>query len=370
VASDIVFVPLGARGDQNCISTRNLIYFNTLQKSIKNPLQLSTPLVKALVTGGTGFIGSHLVELLLQKNYSVRCLIRKTSDTTWLKGLPVEFIYGDLFDGAALREAVSGVDYVYHSAGLTKAKTAGEYFQANATGTKNLLDATQQQNPKLKRFVFVSSGTAAGPSTGMAPITEEAPANPITTYGRSKREAEEECLKAGSSIPVTIVRPPAVYGPRDKDIFEFFSTISKGLQPVVGFGEKYVSLIHVNDLVRGFVLAAECEKAAGQTYFISSKEFFGWEEIGKIAKDVMDRRVLKIRIPEPGVYVIAAFAEFFAMFSSKPALINFEKARDMVQDYWTFDASKAKRDFGFEDEIPLREGIKTTVDWYREHGWL
>jgi nucleoside-diphosphate-sugar epimerase len=323
-----------------------------------------------LVTGATGFIGSHLVELLLKRKMTVRVLLRKTSSTAWLKGLPVEFMYGDLFDRDALAAAVRNVDYVYHSAGLTKAKTEKEYFHANTTGTTNLLEAALKEAPRIKRFVLVSSQTACGPSPTKSPVTELAPPHPITSYGRSKLAAERECTRLGGSIPVTIVRPPAVFGPRDKDVFEFFNTINKGLQPIVGFGEKYVSLIHVMDLVRGIVLAGESNHAGGQTYFISSREVYDWSTVGEITQKILEKRVIRVRIPEFGVYTIAAFAEFFSLFSRKPALINFEKARDMVQDYWTCDSSKAKHDFGFEQEISLEAGIGETIGWYKEKGWL
>jgi nucleoside-diphosphate-sugar epimerase len=326
--------------------------------------------MEALVTGGNGFIGSHLVELLLSKHYSVRCLVRKTSDLTWLKGLNVELVYGDLFDANALRESVKGVDYVYHSAGVTKAKKKEDYYRGNTTGTKNLLAATMEHNSTLKRFVHISSQTAAGPSPTKTPITEETEPHPITTYGKSKWLSEKECLKVMTTIPITIVRPPVVYGPRDKDVFEFFNTTSKGLQPMVGFGEKYVSMIHVQDLIRGFILAGESEKSVGRTYFISSKDMYDWKRIGDITREAMGTSAVRIRIPEFAVYVIAAIAELFGLFSRKPALINFEKARDMLQDYWTCDPSKAMKDFGFEEKISLPEGIRSTIEWYRQHNWL
>jgi len=324
----------------------------------------------ALVTGANGFIGSHLVELLLNKKYSVRCLVRKTSDLTWLTGLNVEYVYGDLFDEQALHKAVSGVQFVYHSAGVTKSKTKEGYYLGNATGTKNLLSTVMAHNRGIKRFVHISSQAAVGPSPTAVPITEDHPPHPLTTYGKSKHQAEQECIRLASALPMTIVRPPAVFGPRDKDVFEFFNTMSKGLQPMVGFREKLVSLVHVKDLVRGFVMAGESEKAIGQTYFISSNNVYGWKEIGEITRSVMGKKALRLRIPEFGVFTIAAFAEFFALFSSKPALINFEKARDMVQDYWTCDSSKANRDFGYVQEISLEAGIRDAVEWYRKQGWI
>ena len=324
----------------------------------------------ALVTGATGFIGSHLVELLLKQKYAVRVLLRKTSDTAWLTGLPVEFVYGDLFDTDALARAVTGVDYVFHSAGVTKAKTPEEYYRGNSDGVKNMLEAVTRHNSGLKRFVQISSQTAAGPSPADAPVTEETPPRPITTYGKSKLKAEQICAEFMGKIPITILRPPAVYGPRDKDVFEFFNTMSKGLQPMVGMKEKFVSLIHVGDLVRGFALAAESDRAAGETYFISSARVYGWKEVGEVTREALGKRALRIKVPEAGVYAIAAVSEFIGLFSKKPVLINFEKARDMVQDCWTCDSSKAQRDFGYVQEISLEDGIRTTVEWYRAKGWL
>ena len=326
--------------------------------------------MQALVTGASGFIGSHLVELLIKHGYTVRCLLRTTSSTAWLKGLDVDIVYGDIFDSAALRAAVQGVDYVYHSAGLTKARKKEEYFHANTDGTRMMLEAATTVNPGLKRFVFVSSQTAAGPSPTATPITEDAPCHPITTYGRSKRAAEGIVLGAQAKIPVTIVRPPAVYGPRDKDIFEFFRTMRNGLQPVVGFREKFVSLVHVSDLVRGILLAGESTASVGQVYFISSTTVYGWQQIGRITREALGRRAVTVNIPAWGVYTISAFAEFFSLFGSKPALINFEKAKDMVQNYWTCDSGKAKRDFGYEQQIGIEQGIRETLDWYVANGWM
>ena len=172
------------------------------------------------------------------------------------------------------------------------------------------------------------------------------------------------------AFPVTIVRPPVVYGPRDADVFEFFNTMRKGLQPMVGFNEKLVSMLHVGDVVRGFVMAGESERAVGQTYFISSKNVYGWKEIGEITRQVMNVCAVRVRMPEAAVYVIAAFAELFSLTSSKPALINFEKARDMVQNYWTASGAKAMRDFGFEQQISLADGIRDSINWYKQHNWL
>jgi dihydroflavonol-4-reductase len=325
--------------------------------------------MRVLVTGATGFIGSHLAESLINKGYKLRCPIRKSSNLQWLEKLPIEFTYCDLINNVDIHQSVKDVDYIYHVAGITKARTKEEYFRGNHLATRNLLTAVKEVNPGLKRLIHISSGTAVGPS-GITAVTEETSFHPITTYGVSKMEAEKECLRMMDTLPITIIRPPAVYGPRDKDIFEFFNTMKKGLQPMVGFHDTYVSLIYVRDLVNGIILAGEHPSATGRTYFISSERYYNWKEIGEITARIMQRKALRLRIPKSGIYIIAAFAELYSAVSRRPALVNFEKARDMIQDFWTFDIARAKKELGFKEEYTLETGIQKTIDWYRQHNWL
>jgi dihydroflavonol-4-reductase len=327
-------------------------------------------MTRILITGANGFIGSHLAEALLAKQHQLRCLVRRSSDLVWIKDLPVEFVYGDLRDQDALHAAVRDVDMVYHLAGLTKAKTKEEYARGNHLATKNLLDAVLAVSPGVRRFVHVSTQAAVGPSVGGKPVDETTPFHPITTYGITKMEAEKECLRRMDRLPITVTRPPAVYGPRDKDVFEFFHTMAKGLQPMVGFNNKQVSLIHVKDLVDGIIAAGEHPKAVGETYFISSERYYDWKTIGTITAKVMGKRALRLRLPEFGVYLIAAFSELYGLVSRQPVLINFEKARDMVQDAWTCSIAKAQRDLGFRESFTLEAGIRDTVAWYRRAGWI
>ena len=323
-----------------------------------------------LITGATGFIGSHLAEELHRKGYKLRCLVRKTSNLVWLKHLPIEYVYGDLFDAEMLRKSVEGVDYVYHVAGVTKSKDREGYFRGNHIATRNLLDAVREVKPDLKRFVLVSSLAAVGPSLDGRPVDETTPYHPITSYGESKMEAEKECLQLADSIPVSVVRPPAVYGPRDKDIFAFFDTMNKGLAPMIGFREKTVSLIHVADLIKGIVLAGEIPDAVGKVYFISSEKYYTWKEIGEITGRVMHKPGFGLRIPVTLVYTIAGVSELFSMVTGRAVLLNWEKATDIVQDAWTCDISRAKKDLGFKESFSIEEGIRNTVAWYRQEGWL
>ncbi len=323
-----------------------------------------------LITGATGFIGSHLAERLHARGHSLRAIVRKSSDKKWLSGLPVDYLEGEYTDPGFLRGAVAGAEMIYHVAGVTKAKTSEGYMAGNHAVTRDLVAAVLDANPTLRRFVHVSSGAAVGPAAPGAPVDETTPFHPITTYGVSKMEAEMVCLGVMDRIPVTIVRPPAVYGPRDTDVFEFFRTMAKGIQPLIGFNKKLVSLIHVSDLVEGIILAGEHAGSAGRTYFISSEEYYDWLHVGDVTAAVMGRKPFRIKIPESCVFALGAVAQFVAMFGSKPAVLNLEKARDIVQDAWTFDGSKARRELGFREKLTLEEGVRGTLDWYRSKGWL
>jgi dihydroflavonol-4-reductase len=326
--------------------------------------------MRILITGATGFIGSHLAEMLHSKGHELLCLTRRGSNKEWIKHLPIDYIEADYSNLDALKNAVRDVDYIYHSAGVTKSKTKAAYFEGNYIATKNLLQAVLIENPGLKRFVQISSGAAVGPSVNREPVDEKTPFHPITTYGISKMKAEEECIRLMNKLPITIVRPPAVYGPRDKDVFKFFNTINKGLQPMIGFKDTWVSLIHVIDLVNGIILAGENPNAIGQTYFISSERYYNWKELGQLTAQIIKKKVIRLRIPRTVIYSIAVVAEVFSFFSSKPALINIEKAKDMVQEAWIFSIEKAKKELKFQETLTIENGIRDTVDWYFKQGWL
>jgi nucleoside-diphosphate-sugar epimerase len=282
----------------------------------------------------------------------------------------VELVDGDFFDIESLRPAVIGVDCIYHVAGVVASKTKEGFFRGNQHATRQLLEAVRQYNPHLSRFVHVSSFAAVGPSLDGRHSTEDTPYHPITTYGRSKMEAEKEVAKCGESFPWTIVRPPAVYGPRDTATFDFFKTASRGLIPLVGFDSKLVSLVHVFDLVRGIVLAGQHSSAVRQIYNIGSEQYYDWAEIGDTTMKVLGKKAIKVRIPEPIVFAVAGLVGFVSLFGSRPSVLNWEKGRDMVQKAWTCDISKAKKELGYRESISLEEGIRETIEWYRSMGWL
>jgi dihydroflavonol-4-reductase len=323
-----------------------------------------------IVTGANGFVGSHLVDLLLSKNYAVRCITRKSSDLRWLKGKDVEIHDCGLNDKEKLKKVFEGVEYVYHVAGVVKSKSPEGYFNGNVETTRNLLDTALEYKDTIKKFLIVSSQTAAGPSLTEKPVDETAECHPITTYGKSKLAEENLAKTYMDRLPITICRAPAVYGERDTEILIFFKTFSQGLMTTIGFDLKKLSLIHVVDLVYGFYLAAKSEKSAGETYFISSEKFYTWEEVGNVTAKVLNKKPFKVKVPHSIVYSLAVVAQFFAMFSSKPATLNIEKAKDITRRYWTCDTNKAVKQLGYRQKISIEEGIKRTCDWYKEMKWI
>ena len=324
----------------------------------------------SVVTGANGFVGSHLVDYLLEKGDEVHCIVRKSSNLRWLNGKNVIIHDSGLFDKKELNKVLKEVDFLYHIAGVVKAKTVDGYFKGNVETTKNLLDAVLEVAPKIKRVLIVSSLTASGPSKLDFPNNENTPTNPITTYGKSKAAQEELAKKYMDKLPITIIRPPAIYGDRDTEIYIVFKTYKQGLMTLVGFNRKELSIIYVKDLVNGIYLAATKEIAKVEIYFISSKEFYNWLQIGKVIKKAMGKGALNLRLPHFLVYIVASVAQFISMFSSKPATFNLEKARDFVQEAWTCDTTKAQKDLGFVEKYSLEEGMKNTIDWYKKEKWL
>jgi nucleoside-diphosphate-sugar epimerase len=324
----------------------------------------------AVVTGASGFVGSHLVDNLLAHNFRVRCILRSTSSRRWLEGKDVEIFDCGLFDRDGLSKAFKDAQYIFHVAGVVKAKKPEGYYRGNVEATEHILEAALMQKESIKKIVIVGSQTAAGPSKPGEPKTEDMTPEPITTYGRSKLEQEQLAAKYMDRLPITICRAPAVYGERDTEIMIFFQTYKKGLMTKIGFNHKELNLIHAADLVEGLRLAALSDNAKGEIYFITSKEFYTWDRIGNICADVLGKKAFSVRLPHAIVYSVAGIAQFFSMFSKKAATLNIEKARDITRQYWTCSHLKAKDQIGFEQQISIEEGIKRTFNWYFEKGWI
>ena len=324
---------------------------------------------KAFVTGGTGFIGSHLVEELHRRHYGeVRCLLR--SQSKWLEGLDIIEVHADLFDEDAVAEAVRDVDYVYHVGGITRAKDWASFERINVDATIRLVETVARVNASVKRVIVTSSLAAVGPCEGGV-ATEDSSLNPITHYGRSKALMERRLGELGDKVPLTVIRPPSVYGPRERDVFTFFKTVSKGICPIVGSTDgPALSLVHVDDVVRGMVDAAESSATAGETYFVGSETFFSWSDVKHAATSALDRWALTVAVPPFLIGPVAMAVEMVGNVTGTYPPLNREKAREIRHACKMCSIEKAKRHFDYAQHVPLERGIKDTISWYKEKGWL
>ena len=326
--------------------------------------------MKVLITGATGFLGSHTAEKLLGAGHTIKAIIRPSSNLKWLSGKDIEPVPGDLEDPESLRQLLRGIEGVIHVAGVTAAKTKKEFYRHNQLATRGLLEATKRYGEQVTRFVLISSQTAGGPSLDDNPVTEETPPHPITTYGKSKLAAEEESRQYREDFPVTILRLPAIYGPRDTAILSFFQTVSKGIKPLIGFHEKFVNLAHVYDIAQGIELGLTKDNARNRTFYIGSERQYGWRELSNLAARIMNKRGIFVPIPHLVVSAIAGISEFVSLFKKKPSVLNWEKRLDMTQLNWICSIERAQMELGYAPKVGIEEGFAETIEWYRKNKWL
>lgn len=311
--------------------------------------------MRILVTGGSGFIGSHAVERLLADGVAVRCLVRRTSSLRWLPE-SVERVEGDLVSGAGLRDAAAGMDAILHVAGVTKARRTAEFYQGNVRATANLLRAAGDS----ARFVYVSSLAAVGPGRM---LDEDAPPRPVTHYGRSKLEAEGLVGTRG-----IIVRPPVVFGPRDTDVFHLFRTVSRGRMVQIGRQERWFSFIYVKDLAEA--LAAAARSTACGTYFAAHPKAVSWSEFGAAAAGVLGVRLKTLAVTPAIACAVGWCGELWSRVAMKPVIISREKIAEARHEAWTCDPSRARAELGFTASTGLHQAVAETLAWYRKVGWL
>lgn len=322
-----------------------------------------------LVTGGQGFVGSHLCERLSAAGHKVRVLARPTSDLSPLDGLGVEVFRGDLGGGGDLGPAVEGVDWVFHVAGALMGLREEDLVRVNREGTRRLCEACLSHAPRLSRFLFVSSLAAVGPSPwGGLPILEDAPTRPVTWYGRSKLAAEEVVRSSG--LPSSILRPPVVFGPRDREVFKYFKIARRGILPVPGRRDRSYSLVFAPDLAEGILKAAETEAASGEIFHLTGPEVVTWSELGRKIVAALGARDRVLHLPESLVRAAGRVADLAARLQGRPHIFSSQKVIEMLAPAWVASPQKAQDVLGWTARTPLDEALALTVRWYREHGWL
>jgi dihydroflavonol-4-reductase len=322
-----------------------------------------------VVTGANGFVGSHLVELLLKKGYRVRAIVRKGSNLKWLDGLDIEINTCGLNSVADLKEALKGASYIYHIAGVVKSISESGYFEGNAYTTERILEAARSVT-NLKRVLVTSSMAATGPAQLGTEVDENSPLQPMEPYGYSKVLQEEIAKKYSAFFPVVVVRPPGVYGPRDTEILAYFKMIHKGWAVRMGWQNSELSLVHVQDLTEGMFLAATATHKSFDIFFLGSLERYNWKQIGLIAAKAMDKKARALAIPKAVLYIAGFFAGLAEKWFGANVDINMDRARRITQASWYCSSEKAKNELGYEQKVSLEKGMKETFLWYKEHGWL
>jgi nucleoside-diphosphate-sugar epimerase len=325
---------------------------------------------RVLITGASGFVGYHLIEAALQSNLEVYAAIRSNSQTDHLKHLAIRYINLDYKNLSALKQQLTDInpDYIIHAAGVTSARSQAEYNDINATNTHNLASAAAEVGGNLKKFVLIGSLAAIGPLKSLnGIITEATIPHPVTAYGRSKLLAEEQ-LRTVKNISYTILRPTAVYGPRDTGIFIFFKQLVKGIEPYIGNSQQKLSFIYVKDVANAAIKALY--GGHNQTYNLSDGNFYSRYELGNITKQVLSLKTLKFHLPVNFVKIIAAVSEKVSSLRNKAAVVNIEKIDELMAVNWSCDNEKAKSELGFYPAYNLQAGLTETLTWYKANKWL
>lgn len=320
----------------------------------------------ALVTGASGFIGSHLVDTLVARGWRTRCLVRATSDLRWLPRDRVELATGDVADPSAnLDEAVRGASVVFHLAAITSSAREPDYERVNVDGTRRLAAAVARRSPDAL-MVFCSSLAAAGPSGPDRMSRETDPSRPVSAYGRSKLAAETALSAA--SIRHVVVRPPAVYGPRDVDILAAFRLARRGLALRIAPAGQRLSMVHVSDLAAGLYAAAERDVTG--IHYVSGPGVHTWEEIASAVAGAVGRAVRVIPVPRAVASLVAGADVVRSRITGRKPLLTPDRIREMAAAAWTCDDASARAELGYSPAITLEAGMRETAEWYRRHGWL
>jgi nucleoside-diphosphate-sugar epimerase len=312
-----------------------------------------------------------VAEQLVDAGHTVRALVRKTSNLDFLKTLPnVEFAYGAVEEADAVAEATKGVDAIVHGAGIVKARNKDEFHRINVQGTSNVVEGAKAHAPNLKRLVFVSSLEACGPSASGEPVPADQ-ANPVTAYGRSKLAAEQAVLAAKDQLPVVILRPTGIYGPRDIEILEVFKSVQRRVLPITGDGTGRVTFTYGPDCARACIRAIHADIPSGKTYFITDGHTYVMREAMEDVERAIGRRALVRRgLPFAVFNAVAYGVETYGKITKKAVMLTREKVKALHAPAWVCSTDTAMTDLGWKPEVDWSQGTRLTVDWYRKNGWL
>ena len=327
--------------------------------------------MRTLVTGASGFIGSHLTDALSTAGHDVTALVRTTSNLRWLEGSPARLVTGDLLDKDSLAAAVADQEIIFHVAGAVIAKDLQEFDSTNFRGSENILEAILHHNPGVKKVIYVSSLAAGGPTTPDHPLTEDDPSQPVSDYGASKLRGEESVLSYSDRLHTVAIRPPIVYGPRDKGLLTFFRIVKKHIKLNLGMSHRYITLIHVSDLVQAMMLMAEKETVSGSFYYVNDGvPARSWFDVQNEVAKALDVWTIPLKLPLALAFVSIAAMHMIQKMTGRRSYLNLNKYSEMAQRAWICDGSKIREELGYTPKVFTEDGFRETAKWYRESGWL
>ncbi len=323
-------------------------------------------MTNVLVTGGTGFIGSHLVDALLEKQCKVYCIVRNVKKLKWLQDKSVEFIKADLNSPDII---IPEIDYVFHLAGLTKAKRNKQFYRVNYEGTANLLSCIKKQK-KIPKGFFLLSTLAVNGDVDTIKIKTNDPATPQSHYAKSKWMAEQETLQYKDIMNVVIIRPTAVYGPRDKELFSYFKLMNTyKIAPVINKDGIY-SFLYVKDLTNILLLLLERNVPSGQIFLMSDGNGYKWSEVVNKISSLLNINVRPIFISKFITNFLAMFISLFNAFKKEPFILTIDKLKEIFKKSWICDIMGVRNILNYEPQYNLDKGLELTINWYKTNRWL
>ena len=325
---------------------------------------------KVLITGASGFLGFHLINAAIENNLDVYAAVRGNSNIKHLQELPIKFVQLNFSDTEELNNIFfeNNFDYVIHAAGTTKANTQKEYDLVNDQYTQNLALAAEKYKNQVKRFVFISSLAATGPiKTAEGKIKEDSHPNPVTAYGKSKLRAEKNLEKV--DLPVTILRPTAIYGPREKDIFIINQYLKQGFEPYIGRKPQKLSFVYGKD-VADLAVKLLANQHANGIYNISDGNEYSRYDYAVIVKKLLGKKTMKLHLPVAVVKALLFAVERFSRSFNKVPAVSNEKLQELMAENWICDIEKAKKELGFLPQYDLEKGLSASIEWYKKNSWL
>jgi dihydroflavonol-4-reductase len=325
--------------------------------------------MKVLLTGASGFVGSHILDRLLERGISTVIVLRPTSPQKFIESRlsEVEVRTASLDDATSLEQAMRGITHVIHCAGVVKALRPDEFYTVNQLGTRAVVEAANRAG--ISRLVHISSLAAAGPGTSEAPAREADPPRPVSEYGKSKRAGERE-VEQRCRAEWVIVRPPAVYGPRDTAFLSLFAAVKSHLLPDIGGGRLILSLVFVKDLADAIVRCLEVPAAQGRIYFATGPDVASATQLGEIVAQELASQTIRIPLPTGLLWPVCVLQECVSRLTGRPHLFSRQKYAEITAPGWVCDGTRLRAELGIECATPLREGIRQTAEWYRAAGWL